>query len=493
MTSEAPSRRWLLPAFLVLWAAFAAFCASGFPPAVDLAAHGAQEETLVSWLRGEDAVRAVYGVHLPWGYGLPYALFLPLAFATNGAVAVRCALWVALMLFPLSLLALTRALKRSEGVILLGLPFAFNFSYWYGLLSGLFAQPLALFTLARFLRALSAPRFRNLLWVNLLAAATFQSHLLAFAALAVAMAAVALVERPLWPSLRTLVSCMGLPALLSVPKVFAMASRAITPGPWPATEYNALSHLNWFFKTYGPEGKLAVLGPLLTVLFFVGAWLGRRKREPKAPAAAFLALAALYVLTPKTLSGIFLVSVRLPALWGLCALMMVDFKAFPRTLGVGLGSLALASLVETATFHARFAQEMSGLAQVLSGGPPGRSGYVRLGDSRVLGSKHIYLEHMGQWLTATHGGVGQDFFTDAEHHPVHALPGQEPPRDLQALLASDRAIFDAHFDTLIVHGNGPLPPSLAGFREKTHVNAWRRLERRQAGTGPTSSNPDPSR
>ncbi|HYO55541.1 hypothetical protein [Archangium sp.] len=472
----APARPWFLSALLMLWAAFAAYCASGFPPAVDLAAHGAQLQTLADWLRGEPAVREVYGVHFPWGYGLVYWLFLPLALATNGAVAVRCALWLALVLFPLSHLALVRASRRSEGVLLVGLPLAFNLSYWYGLLSGLFAQPLAFFTLALFVLALDSPRPGRLLWVNLAAAATFQAHLVAFAAISVAMAAVTLWRRPLLPALRTLVLCMALPALLALPKVWSMATRAVVPGPWPATEYNLLSHFNWFFRTYRPEGLLAVAAPLLATLVFVGCWARRRREEPRAPVLAFLSLVALYFLTPKTLSGSFLVSVRLPVLAAMCSLVLVDWRALARPLRALLVLLSLASLAETAAFHARFAHEVDGLEEVMAGAAPGRHGYLSLVGDRVLGSKHIYLAHLGQWLTATRGGVGHNFFADAEHHPVHALPGRELPTALDTATPEELN----RFDTVLVFGPGaqPLPPRLSGWHEAARAGPWRLLERR---------------
>ncbi|ATB39239.1 hypothetical protein CYFUS_004683 [Cystobacter fuscus] len=470
---SASARRWHLPLLFALWGLFASWCVAGSPPCVDLAAHGAQLETLRLALRGDPAVRAVYGVHFPWGYGLIYWLLLPLAIVTNGAVAVRVGLWLALMLYPVSHLALVRAWRRSDAVLLVGLPLAFNLSYWYGLLSGLFAQSLAFLTLAAFVRALEAPSPRRFIWVNLLAAATFLSHLVAFAAISVAMAAVALSGRPWRARIQGLAVSMGLPVLLSLPKAWSMATRAVTPGDWPVTEYNAASHINWFFKTYQPEGWLAAVGPLLVTLAFGVYWLRRRREEPAAPAMAFLALVALYLVTPKTLSGIFLVSVRLPVLAGMCSLLMVDWRVLPRALRAGLVLLSLFSLGETAVFHERFARAVEGLDEVMAGGPPGRNGYLSLVGATVLGSRHIYLAHLGQWLTATRGGVGHDFFTDARHHPVHALPGQAPVSDVRAATLEQRQWFD----TVLVFGEGTPPEPFDTWRETAHAGRWRRLER----------------
>jgi hypothetical protein len=137
-----------LIALLLGWAALCAFLVTGFPVGMDLAAHGAQMQTMVELLRGNADVARYYELHFPIGYAFPFWLMLPVTWLTNGAVAVKVALWLTLMLFPLSHLALLRAFHRSPWAVLWGLPFAFNISYWFGLLSGLFAQSFAFFALA---------------------------------------------------------------------------------------------------------------------------------------------------------------------------------------------------------------------------------------------------------------------------------------------------------------------------------------------------------
>ena len=466
--------RLFLPAVLVGWAIFTAWCVWGFPPPVDLPAHAAQLETLANLLRGDPAVSQVYEIRVPIGYGLVFWLFLPLTFLTNGAVAARAAMWLTLQLFPLSQLALLRAFRRPDWLVLLGLPLAFNFSYWYGLLSGLFAQPLMFFTIALFQRTLESRRARWLIWVNLLAAATMQSHLLAFAVLAVVLVVLALCRPPRLESLQMAALAMALPIGLAIPKAWSMALRAFTPGDWPATRYALGSHFIWFARNYRPEGFLAAWGPALVSAVFIVLYWKRRRQEAIAPAAMFVALLALYFVTPKTLSGIFLISVRLPVLAGMASLLLVEGEALGKPVRIGLVALSLASLAQTAVFHHRFASVTRGLDQMMAGPFPNTHGYWSLAGKEALGSRMIYLEHLGQWLTAERGGVGHNFFADAEHHPVRFRPGRDLPSSLA--LASPQEL--ARFDQILVYGNDPLPRKLLGWHEIARAGSWRKLSRR---------------
>lgn len=456
-----------------LWAVFAAWCVWGFPPTVDLPAHGAQLETLKNLLRGDADVAEYYRVTVPVGYGLTYWLALPLAFLTNGAVAIKAALWVTLLLYPLSALSLMRAFKRPDWYVLLSLPLAFNISYWYGLLPGLFAQPMVYFTIAAFARAVETRQARWLVLVNLAAFAAMTAHLLAFAAGAVVLAAFALSQPRKVAAVKTLVLGFALPAVTALPKLHALAYRAGTSGDWPATVYDWKSHFAWFFVNYRPEGRLAAALPLLLGVLFTVLYLRRRRVEPVGPFVMFVTMLALYMATPKTLSGIFLASVRLPVLAGMLGLLLVSDEALNRKLRVGLVALSVLSLAESAVFHFRFARAVDGLEQMVAAPPSGRHGYVSLVGRGVLGSRQVYLDHLGQWWTARYGGVGHNFFADAEHHPVRFVPGAQVPADLWEM-APDQLSF---FDELLVYGDVPLPEALSGWTVIEREGPWRRLRK----------------
>jgi hypothetical protein len=469
--------RWFVPAVWVAWAVFTAWLVWGFPPPVDLPGHAAQLETLANLVRGDAEIGRYYEIRFPLGYGLDYWLFLPVALLRNGAFAARLDLWVTLQLFLLGELALLRAFRRSDFALLWGLPLAFNISYWYGLLPGLLAQPLAFFAVACFIRALETGRWKWIVLLNVCAAATMLAHLLAFAALAVMLGAVALA-RPGRNSVARLAAGLGLPGLLALPKIWAMGTRAVTSGAWPPTEYAALSHLNWFFRNYVPEGYLAAWGPLAVTAVLVGAWFWRRGRdgevERRTSAFLFAALCLLYLVTPKTLSGIYLISVRLPVLAGVAALVLVDASAVRPWLRWALVAVCAVSLFETGLFHARFKREVAGVEAMLTPERPPRHGYLSLAGREVLGSKNVYLAHLGQWLTATRGGVGHDFFADAEHHPVRFKPGVSIPFDLLGASPAERQ----GFDELLTFGEGPLPAGFEALHLEGEAGRWRKWRRR---------------
>ncbi|MHB8419001.1 MAG: hypothetical protein ACYDCL_13065 [Myxococcales bacterium] len=388
-------------------------------------------------------------------------------------MAARALLWLSLVLHPVAWAALLLALDRSPGVLTCMLPLAFSLSYWYGFLPFYFTEPFAFLGLALFLRTLSRPTAGGVVALNALGLFVALSHLLLFAVL-LTLAACAGLARAGWRgAARWTLASFAAPLLLLAPRVWTLLHLAVSPGAGPPTEYAAMSHLNWFFKNYRSEGKLVAVYPLVAAGLFALLWLlQRQRRSPTAP-ALFAGMGGLYLLMPKTLSGVCLVSVRLPSLAGALALCLVDWRSVPRALRLSLAALSLASLGETAAFHWRFERAVSGLDSMVAAASGRADGYVSTAGDRILGSKHIYLAHLGAWITATRGGVGQNFFADADQEPVvQRVPGV-PPADLaQATPAQLQA-----FETIAVFGPRPFPENLAAWLPEVQAGGWTLLRR----------------
>lgn len=456
------------------WVGLAAFCSSGIPPSVDLPAHAAQLEGLAGLARGDALVSSVYGAHFVPGYGLVYWLALPLAMATSGATAARVASFASLVLFACGFLLLCRALRRPAGTLLLALPLAFNVSYFYGFLPFAFAISLGLLTLAALAFSVRGGRAAGALFVAGMALTWFAHLPVSMVLLAAAWAAALAQPRERRCAVVRRVALASIvPVVLSAPAVLGMLAGR-DPARSGRTVFDPLSHLNWFFHNYRAEGFLAWTLPLaMTGAFVVLAWR-RRDVEPRAPLAVFGALLVLYLLSPRHFAGASHFAVRLPVLAAVAALLAVDLRALPRWLRMAFALLSLTSLAETAAFHRRFGREVEGLAAVLPQGTAGRHAFQVLGGDRVLGSRLPYLYHLGSWVTAARGGVGNDLLAGNPQEPLRYRSGEALPDFFRDFTPEQRARLDAVY----LFGPGPVPPVLAGFPEAAHSGGWRRLERR---------------
>ena len=471
----APGRERTAAVGLLLgWVVLAAFCSTGIPPSIDLPAHAAQLEGLAGLARGDALVSSVYAGRFVPGYGLVYWLALPLAMLTDGATAARAASFATLLLFAVAFLLLCRALRRPAGTLLLALPLAFNVSYFYGFLPFAFAASLALLTLAAF--AFSVRGGRRAAWLFVAGAAlTWFAHLVVSLVLLLAAWAAAFAQpgERRAGAIRRAAMASVLPVALSVPSVLGMLG-ARDPSRSGRTVLDPLSHLNWFFHNYRCEGALSWTLPLVTTaIFAVLAWR-RRDVEPRAPLAAFAALCLLYLVTPRHFAGASHFAVRLPALAGVAALLAADVRALPRWLATALGLVSVLSLAETAAFHVRFRREVAGLERVLPKGGAGRHAYQAPGGDRILGSRLPYLYHLGSWVTATRGGVGNDLLAGNPQEPLRYRAGEALPDFLRDFTPEQRARLDA----LYLFGSSAPPSVPAGFTEAARAGGWQRLERR---------------
>jgi len=459
--------RHLTAAAFAGWALATALLLQGFPPPIDLAAHGGQLQTFAALLQGNAELGEAYELHGISGYGLLTWLFVPVAIISTGALAIKVALWVTLQLYLLAVWQLSRAFGRSEVALLWALPLAFNLSYWYGFVPSLFAQVLMLLALAQFLRMQEGFSWKRVLLFNLLAVGTLLGHLLSFGVLVLCVSALLLFPEPRWHLLGKVALGFVLPALLALP----LSASVMSSSEPTSVHYDAASHLLFFQRNYRSALVLNFWAPLaLTAGLLAWAWRRRRVADARAT-VLLLTLVAVYLLLPKEAGLAFLIAQRLPFLAALFALLLLDASELPRLARIAAHVLTLAVLVETALFHVRFAREVAGLEQMVFSGPaPGKHAFVSLEGDYVPDMRLPFLSHAGDWWTAYRGGVSDGLFADAPHQPVQWRPGHAI--HVPAELPADGV---AALDHLLLYGSGPLPASLAYWTEVSRAGKWRKL------------------
>jgi len=459
-------------AVCALGSVVALLCVRGLPPGVDLAAHAAQAKTLASWVAGDALIRAHFTAQFIPGYGLLQWMVLPLTWATNGAVAIRIVLALVIATFLPILGWLLRKAGRSPWMAVVGLPFLFNVSYWYGFLPELTARALAMATLGAWLWSLSSERRSVRVLTAILASLVVLSHLLVGAVLALVVAALTAFS-PRFSSRwrRTLVDLapslllLGWAALASF-----LAQGASAP---PAIDWNWWAHTGFLFRNFGREGRLGTFCALGIALTLVAAALLQRRRSPAW--IPLLTLSVAFAAIPQTVGRIFLICIRFPSLIGLAALFLIDFRKLGVVPKVLLLSLSMVATFEAVSFHLWFRGYTDGLPAVLVSQP--LHGYLSTEGKHPPNLRLPYLEHLGEWVTGEVGGLGHHLFADAAQQPIQYRPGQERSGD--ALLWSAAQLQS--LETLYLFGEGSLPASLGPRCLEAQALRWRRFGRCRVG------------
>ena len=113
---------------------------------------------------------------------VPYFLFYLsihlLMFLWSIEVANKIFLSMYLILFPLSILSVARALKRSPWLALGAFPLAFNQNWIYGFSSYLMGTVFLFFSLAMLLRHLDEGRRRHAVWLGVCTLLCYFSHIM---------------------------------------------------------------------------------------------------------------------------------------------------------------------------------------------------------------------------------------------------------------------------------------------------------------------------
>ncbi len=131
--------------------------------------------------------------------GVPYILFYSviwfLLFFVKIEIANKLFLSVYLILFPLSVLAMARALRRSPWLALGAFPLCFNPAWVYGYSSLLAGNCFCFFALAALIRWLEERRQLDLVWLLLFSTLTYFAHIMPWFVFGVSALAFLLVKR----------------------------------------------------------------------------------------------------------------------------------------------------------------------------------------------------------------------------------------------------------------------------------------------------------
>jgi hypothetical protein len=423
-------------------------------------------------------------------YILFYALIHALMFVCKIEIANKLVLSLYLVAFPLSVLALARALGRSPWLALGAFALAFNPGWAYGFTSYLLATCCLFLGWAALLRALDDGRPRWFVALGVVAALAYLGHVLAWALFGLGAIALLLLDwrrwrRGLWAALAMLPS-VGLAAFTMVQE---RHERAYTR---TGDELVAVWHSLGTLLKLAPKRMLEIFpGPLdmmvLAVLALttlaLGLWSWRAApSEPRVRAGTrrLLVLAALllaaYVALPYTISkpmSWWYVGPRVPALLAPLLLLLPTVEPSGRR-RLALLPLVLACValpIQLTRLYGDFNKRHIGLLRLIEKLPRGARtlvlsrGLVRRdpeSSADPSSSTPVYW-HFMSWPMALQGGMSPYLFNQGI--PVVPRPGL-PRHDVAR---TDMLDFRSapHFDYYLLYGNWPV-----NDRRVREVEAW---------------------
>jgi hypothetical protein len=131
-------------------------------------------------------------------YMLYHCLVHLLMFVVPIEIANKLCVSLYVVLFPLALRALARALQRSEWLALSGFALAFNQSFIYGFVSYLLGSCFLFIGIAAVIRFADHARRRDLIWIGVSGIVTFLSHVLPYALFGIMTVALLACEPRNW-------------------------------------------------------------------------------------------------------------------------------------------------------------------------------------------------------------------------------------------------------------------------------------------------------
>ena len=396
---------------------------------------------------------------LPGGGGAPYVVDVGssqyLIYHALGAVLTRIAgdallanrllLAAVAVVWPLSLRAALRAMKRDERLAIFGSMVFFNRALVVGFLPFIASIPLSLFALAALVAQLEAPTRRRAFVLGLLALTLFYTHVssfLLFALIAGVMSGLTWIRllRAKAPRRDALLAAL----LPLVPSVLAAAAwwraGSLEGASGHVGQVNRLPLLLiidampiWTFDVWASHGDEMCAVIWWAAFAVVVAFRGETHSPPIAsmmPVVPVACAAAAYLVTPFSVGAAGYLNLRLAPVVTMLAILTLRPRRGP------LGDVPLAAAALAALFMAgntlfemrRIEHESLGDIDALlaKARPSSRLAMLNFQTRSPHANFWPYV-FAGSYHRAYGGAVASYSFTELAHWPLHYAPGTAPP------------------------------------------------------------------
>jgi hypothetical protein len=472
------ARYWIAFAICATAATIPLLC-TGTLPMADLPEHLAQ---VAIWKHFDDPCHGFadkYELHFSTPYLFGYVFLRLLALLMTVTAAAKVVVWLAVILFPLSVRTLLQRAGGDPWLSLLVFPLAYGYSFYWGFLSWVLALPLAI--LHATLLFERRPRMQAILGVLLVA-----SHGLMFAFSAALTLAMALVRRSWATALSTIPGAVLMSAFLLRRTT---TDQGIT---WKLGFARVTDFPSLLFANAWEPAALVLIAAMMAIVALARP---RVTRDGSRWVFAVVALAA-YALLPFGLSGTAYVYPRFAVLVAIAALLLADVKT-GRAARVLIVMLVVGWSLVLADRFSRFDAEARELDAILERVPPAR----RVAQMNVNAfSEHVpgpVFWHSGALYQVRRGGIAAWSFASLESwYPaiVRFRPGAEP------LIVSRTTPADGidwngllQYDYLLIRGGNPLRGPLRDAPQPLVITvrsgSWWLLETPRARTAKSSCAP----
>ncbi len=489
------------------------------PPIQDLPQHVAAVRVLASF--ADSSYRFQEYFELTLGrtqYLTVYLMAAPIAKLIGPTLATKAVLSFALVMTPLGILRLVRALAFEPWLAFLGLPFVFNVHVGYGFLNFVAAIPLLFYGLALAVEQRQRATWQGRVWLGAILFACFYTHVVPFGLLLIALVILTRWEKRVLLGQATVISPSAVALaiwLLSSPagRVVSSLGRAesATPAPLTHLPFGAALRMlpEWVIHITTVESENLrliawLIAAVVLLVLSVACPSELRISDQASTSEPSLTLGRLVVLllVPLSMVAYFTLPNGYGFIWPICQ----RFPVLAILLGVGLfarapqwsiriaaaislGLAVFAASEQSKVFRDAGEKGYRGFDAVIETIPKGSRVATLVFERQLEGLQLSPLMHAAGWLQAERGGVVMFSFAEFPSSPFTYRANRRPP-----LVAPrwewgpERVVPDRDlgwYDYCLVQGwSGSLEASRR-FNEVRRSGSWSLWRR----TGPADSNP----